>query len=100
MILSDEDKKSLPPLYSTEKTPDPIVQIKLFVPWNNWTWFVTEGQEEEGDFRMFGLACGHENELGYFCLSEMEGITGPGGLKIEKDIHFKPKPLSEVRASL
>jgi hypothetical protein len=63
MILSDADKQSLPALYSTENTPDPPVKLKLFVPWGSWTWYVTEGEQKEDDFIMFGLVDGHDKEL-------------------------------------
>jgi hypothetical protein len=96
-LLPKEVADTLPPLYSTEKTPDPLVVVKFFVPWNNWTFYATEGSEEEGDWRFFGLVDGHEKELGYFVLSELESIRGPGGLTIERDLHFKQEPLSKFR---
>jgi hypothetical protein len=36
----------------------------------------------------FGLVEGHEKELGYFNLSELQSVKGPFGLKIERDMHF------------
>lgn len=60
------------------------------VLWNNWTWLATEGETEDEDFRFFGYVIGHEEEWGYFVLSEMEEACGPGGLTIERDIYFKP----------
>jgi hypothetical protein len=47
----------------------------------------------------FGLACGHEDELGYFSIDEMEKARGPLGLAVERDLHWKPKPLSQVQRS-
>ena len=41
-------------------------------------------------------AIGHEEEWGYFALSEMEAVRGTGGLTIERDLHFKPGPFSHV----
>jgi len=38
---------------------------------------------------------GHEEEWGYFVLSEMEKVRG-AGLTIERDLHFKPGPFSKV----
>jgi len=85
-------------LYSTEDVKDPPVKIKLFVPWNNWTWFITEGEAvEDDDVRFFGLVDGHEKELGYFVLSEMMAVRGPGGLTIERDLYFKEQPLSKFK---
>jgi hypothetical protein len=39
-----------------------------------------------------------ELELGYFSLDELESVRGPFGLKIERDLYWKPKTLREVMA--
>jgi hypothetical protein len=96
-LMPPELLSTLPPLYSTEKVDDPPVKIKFFVPWNNWTWYVTEGEQDEDDVRFFGLVDGHEKELGYFVLSELMSVRGPGGLTIERDLHFGEHTLSEFR---
>lgn len=96
-LLPDELKATLPKLYSTEKIEDPEVKIKFFTPDSNWTWYVTEGEPDGDDFRFFGLVDGHEKELGYFVLSELETTTGPMGLPIERDCYFKTGPLSKFR---
>ncbi len=63
---------------------------------------ITEGsavQDEsshEIDFQFFGLVDGFEKELGYFNLSELEEVTGPLGLPIERDLWFEPKTLEEI----
>lgn len=97
-LLTAELRSQIPPLYSQEKNPDATVHLKLFCPWSNWTWFATEGSEQEGDFLFFGYVIGHEEEWGYFLLSELESASGPGGLTIERDLSFKPGPFSEVIA--
>jgi hypothetical protein len=97
-LLTEELRAQLPPLYSQEKNKDPTVYVKFFCPWSNWTWFATEGEQDAGDFRFFGYVCGHEEEWGYFVLSEMEEIRGRGGLTIERDLYFKPGPFSQVIA--
>src|SRR5258707_6542550 len=76
------------------KVPDPIVHVKFFTPYSNWTWYVTEGEAEEDDFRFFGYVCGMEEEWGYFVLSELESARGPLGLPIERHLHFTPGPFS------
>ena len=43
-LLIPELRASLPPLYSQENVPDPVVHAKFFTPDSNWTWYVTEGQ--------------------------------------------------------
>ena len=87
--------KTIPRLYATEKVKDPLVQVKLFTPDSSWTWLVTEYDPDER--RCFGLVIGQETELGYFSLPELEEVRGPAGLPIERDLHFKPKPLSQCR---
>jgi len=39
---------------------------------------------------------GQEKELGYFSLAELEGVRGPMGLAIERDLHWTPKTLAEI----
>ena len=86
----------LPPIYSQEEQGDnAIAVVKFFTPWTNWTWY---GSEYDPDQRLcFGVVVGHEREFGYFNLDELEAIRGPGGLRIERDLHWKPKPLKECR---
>jgi len=95
-LLPAEVRARLPKLYAQEKTPDPIVHVKYFTPDSNWTWYATEGEEDEGDFRFFGLVLGFEREWGYFVLSELASARGPLGLPIERDLYFEPAPISEV----
>ena len=50
-LLPVEVRKTLPPLYSQESRPTPIVHLKLFTPDSSFTWYVTEGAEQEdGDW--------------------------------------------------
>jgi len=93
-LLTEEILKKLPELYSQENVEDPLVIVKFFCPWNQWTWYATEF---DGKDVFFGKVRGHELELGYFSLSELQSVTGPGGLKIERDLHFKPVPLSQCK---
>jgi hypothetical protein len=94
-LLTKEILKKLPKLYSTEKVKDPVVQVKFFTPWAGWTWYATEYNPDKRVF--FGLVVGHETELGYFSLDELEEVRGPAGLKIERDLYFTPCPLSECK---
>ena len=63
--------------------------------WSSWTWYASEFDPEEGLF--FGVVVGLEREFGYFSLEELEGIRGPGGLTIERDLYWTPTPLKECR---
>jgi Protein of unknown function (DUF2958) len=99
------------PLYSTDGQPNPEIVVKFFCPWNQWTWYAVEGSatcpecgafdcnEGHGDkteFTFFGLVIGQERELGYFNLRELESVKGPGGLRIERDMHFGGKFLNKT----
>jgi hypothetical protein len=97
-LLPEELRKMLPPLYGQDGTDDPIVYIKFFTPDSSWTWFVTEGSEDEGDFRFFGFIQGQEDEWGYFLLSELKAARGPHGLEIERDLYFNPRPFSQLNS--
>ena len=95
-LLPSEIAEKLPPLYANEEQgEDAIAELKLFTPWTNWTWYASEYDPEERIF--FGVVVGHERELGYFSRDEIEAIRGPAGLRIERDLHWSPKPLKECR---
>lgn len=96
-FFPDDLKAQIPKLYSQEDNKDPIVWMKLFTPWTSWTWFITEGEYRDGDYLMFGYVIGQEKEWGYISLNELTSVTGPFGLKIERDIYFTPKPKSQVK---
>ena len=91
-LLTSEIRRRLPALYATEHERDPVAQVKFFSPWLNWTWYVTEF---DGDDVLFGRVEGFEREWGYFNLSELESLRGPGGVRaVERDMHFKPTQIS------
>ena len=87
----------LPKLYANEQAgnDDPIALLKFFTPDSSWTWYLCEYQPD--DRLAWGLVIGHERELGYFSLEELEEVRGPMGLPIERDLHFKSKPISECK---
>jgi hypothetical protein len=86
----------IPDLYETQNTLDPICHVKVFTPDANWTWYIIEFSKEDNN-SCFGYVVGLESELGYFTLGELESIKGPLGLPIERDLHFKPKPFSQLK---
>lgn len=96
-LLTAALRKKLPKLYTQEKLgQDAIAVVKFFTPWTSWTWYATEF---DGEDTFFGLVDGLEKELGYFSLRELESVRGPGGLKIERDLYWTPKPLKELMAA-
>ncbi len=94
-LLTAENKKALPALYSNEFVADPLAVVKFFSPIGRPTWYATEFDGEDTFFGLIDLGVGHP-ELGYFSLSELKSIILPLGLSIERDMHFTPKPLSEL----
>jgi hypothetical protein len=97
-LLTKAIEKKLPDLYATEGIPlkDKEVIVKFFCPWNQWTWYAVEGQQDDDCFRFWGLVVGFEKEFGYFTLHELEGIRGPAGLRIERDLHYEGHKIGEV----
>ncbi|OMI09503.1 transposase [Bradyrhizobium brasilense] len=71
--------------------------VKLFNPTGSATWLFTELDPDDTDiaFGLCDLGMG-EPELGSVRISELEEYTGPLGIGIERDIHFRAdKTLSE-----
>ena len=90
-LLPGELAAALPALGATEHEADPLVRVKFFALVSSWTWYVLEYDPEQRLF--FGLVDGFEKELGYFSLAELESL----GWRIERDLYFKPTPLSSLR---
>ena len=93
-LLTQGLRQQLPALYSQEAVDDPLVICKFFTPDTNWTWYALEF---DGEDLFFGYVVGFAQELGYFRLSELTQARGPMGLPIERDLHFSPLRLSEVK---
>ena len=87
---------TIPELYAQDgKGNDAIVYAKLFTPDSDWTWYITE--YDPIDHVCFGLVEGVYPELGYFSIDELEEVSGPLGLHVERDRYFEPQPLKSVR---
>ncbi len=94
-LLTKSIRKKLPSLGSQEEVGlDAAAVVKFFTPAGSWTWYASEF---DGEDIFFGLVIGFEVEFGYFSLSELQSVRGPLGLPIERDLHFKPKPLRVLR---
>ena len=97
-MLRDDLAALLPPLYSQEALgEDAVVLVHFFNPCGTGDWWITEGSPEGDDFVMFGLCDLGFPELGYVSLNELQAVLGPLGLGIERDLHWTPRPLREVR---
>ena len=96
-LLTQGIRKSFPEWMSTDgQGDDAEIVVKFFTPDSSWTWYATEFDDED---TFFGLVRGHETELGYFSLTELQGARGPLGLPIERDRHFGSHTIEEARES-
>lgn len=105
-LLTAENCRALPRLYSQENNPDPLAVVKWFSPYSGWRWYAIEGAPTDAgehwpgspdDWEFFGLVTGHEAEMGYWTLSELDIKRGPLPL-VERDMYWTPTPLSKIRA--
>lgn len=94
-LLTKELRNQFPKLYEKEDIPTPEKKViaKFFTPWTSWTWYAVEF---DGEDLFFGLVDGLEKEWGYFSLKELESITGPAGLKIERDLYFGQPLIKDI----
>jgi hypothetical protein len=97
-MMTEEIKKAIPDLYEQDgKGREAMAYVHYFSPWSGWDWY---GTEFDGEDTFFGLVKGFETELGYFSLRELSETTvtlnGVERLAIERDISWKPRPLSKI----
>ncbi|NBX09935.1 MAG: DUF2958 domain-containing protein [Marivivens sp.] len=68
--------------------------------WYNLTHGTTHPRDQGSTsqaLRNFGLCdLGYGAEWGYVSLAELESVSLPFGMGIERDIYFQPKPATEV----
>jgi hypothetical protein len=83
----------IPELGATRDESDPLAVLKWFTPDANWTWYVVEF--DPASRICYGLVRGFEVELGTFSLEEIEDIRGGLGLPVERDLYWKPRPVTE-----
>ena len=92
-LITDEIKAKLASNKGDANVDKPY--LKLFNPAGSGTWLITEIVDEDTLFGLCDLGMGFP-ELGYVSLQELESVTLPFGLKIERDMYFTPdKTLSE-----
>ena len=98
-LMTKEVGDAIPALYANENAKDydtVLAPAKLFSPFSNWTWYITEMDSETGE--CFGLVQGFETELGYFSLDELAEATVFGGVPaVERDLYWQPKTIGEIR---
>ena len=99
MLMTKELSETIPALYANEDAEDydaVLSPAKLFSPFSQWTWYITEWDPKTG--LCFGLVEGLEVELGYFSLEELAEVTVFGGVPaVERDLYWQPRTIGEIR---
>ena len=75
-LMTEKLADTIPALYANENVADydaVLAHAKLFSPYSNWTWYITEMDPAAGT--CFGLVDGLEREIGYFDLTELAETT-------------------------
>jgi len=93
MLVPEEIRKITPEIGSQENNKNALAVCRLFTPWTHWSWFIVEANYETGE--CFGVVDGHEKELGYFDLKELEELN-IDGRKIKFDETFEPMEYRKI----
>lgn len=75
------------------------VWVKIFDPCGGSTWYICEQNPAHPD-ELYGLCCIHEPEWGYVSLAELQGVKGPLGIGLERDLYFEPITIKEFKAQI
>lgn len=91
--------RKLPAIYSQENVDDPVAQVKLFSPYSGAVWYLTEydpSSKQAFGWADLGMGGG---ELGYIDITDLEGLNRRGLPLVERDLYWKPMPLSRAKHS-
>lgn len=93
-LLASEIARLLPPLRSQQvKGPAALAQVRFSAPWLKWRWYASEFNPVLGVF--FGVVVIFEREHDYFTLDTLDTIRSRSGLRVERDLVWTPRPLSD-----
>jgi hypothetical protein len=101
MLIPPAIGRSIPPLYATDDTPaaEQIVHVKLFALNSTATWLVTEYDPINGVCfgyaDLYGQGAAGGAEWGYFSLAELAALKWNGIPRVERDLHFTPRPFAQ-----
>ncbi len=95
VLIPKEIRDTIPKLYETEDQKDPLVYCKLFL--DGWTWLILEMSIDDDVCFGYVISPFCNGELGYFLLAEIQEVKGSLGIGVERDLHFKPQPLSQLK---
>lgn len=100
-LITDQLAKTLPTVGSTsdKSAKDIVIGAKLFALGSAATWLVAEYDAENnlifGYADLFGQGTAGGAEWGYTSLDELGSLRYMGIPRVERDIHFKPRPFAE-----
>ena len=96
-LMTKAIEKRFAKIGGQEHKKDPIVVAKFFNPTGSGTWFATEYNPNTGMFFGYVSIFGdHNDEWGYFSLSELTNYRGRFGLGIERDMYIGENHISQV----
>lgn len=97
-LLNDILLKRFAEVGRQDEVEDPAVIAHFFNPAGVGDWYATEFYPEDRSFFGYVSIFGdHNDEWGYFALSELESHKGVFGIRIERDLYWQEKPFSQVR---
>lgn len=85
---------------SQDTKEDPTIIVKLFDCCGSWTWYLTEYEPiEKIAFGYVSKLVGNWefDEWGWVSIQELSQLKLWPIKRIERDIHFKPKPFSQLK---
>jgi len=98
-LLTKSQSKALQAAFlKHDEIEDHKCLVKLFNPVGRGTWWLIDQSPEDTDY-LWCVAKLFEEvgpEVGSVSLAELQGIVGFGGMGIERDLHYKPKLVSEI----
>lgn len=77
-----------------KRTKDIKIVMKLFNPTGAQTWYLYEKEDDDIYWCFANLGDRLNAECGTVSMSELMAFRGRFGLKIERDMHFKPLNIS------
>jgi hypothetical protein len=75
-LLSEDEQKRLQAQYRFGSNMNQLVQVKLFHPLSDWTWYLMNQDPEDHDY-LWAIVRGFEVEMGSVSLSESGRLARP-----------------------
>lgn len=99
-LMDAASVRSLPPIYSQDGSPETekTAYVKLFCPYSGQRWYLLEMNPPDTQVFGFTTTEGGDPEYCYVDLDEL-GTAARGRLPlVERDLHFKPLTIAQIRA--